>query len=294
MFRFLPGLVLAVLAAPALAATPIDETRPLHARGEIEISNLKGSIEVRTWDREEVRITGSLGDGVERLEIGDGGRELSVHVRYPRNSRDSEPTSLVLQVPRWASVEVHSVAAHVDVQGVAGRELEIESVSGRVIAVGAPDEANIESVSGDLRLNLNSRDVEVDTVSGNIMLRGRLSGKVSAESVSGNVDIDTRGEALARLESSTVSGDATLRAAIANGGRFSFESVSGDVRMTLPAASSARVEARTYSGDISAPGGDVNRKRLGPGASLEHVFGSGSGSISVETFSGDVSLRFED
>lgn len=294
MFRFLPGLVLAVLAAPALAATPIDETRPLHARGEIEISNLKGSIEVRTWDREEVRITGSLGDGVERLEIGDGGRELSVHVRYPRNSRDSEPTSLVLQVPRRASVEVHSVAAHVDVQGVAGRELEIESVSGRVIAVGAPDEANIESVSGDLRLNLNSRDVEVDTVSGNIMLRGRLSGKVSAESVSGNVDIDTRGEALARLESSTVSGDATLRAAIANGGRFSFESVSGDVRMTLPAASSARVEARTYSGDISAPGGDVNRKRLGPGASLEHVFGSGSGSISVETFSGDVSLRFED
>lgn len=294
MFRFLPGLVLAVLAAPALAATPIDETRPLHARGEIEISNLKGSIEVRTWDHEEVRITGSLGDGVERLEIGDGGRELSVHVRYPRNSRDSEPTSLVLQVPRRASVEVHSVAAHVDVQGVAGRELEIESVSGRVIAVGAPDEANIESVSGDLRLNLNSRDVEVDTVSGNIMLRGRLSGKVSAESVSGNVDIDTRGEALARLESSTVSGDATLRAAIANGGRFSFESVSGDVRMTLPAASSARVEARTYSGDISAPGGDVNRKRLGPGASLEHVFGSGSGSISVETFSGDVSLRFED
>lgn len=294
MFRFLPGLVLAVLAAPALAATPIDETRPLHARGEIEISNLKGSIEVRTWDREEVRITGSLGDGVERLEIGDGGRELSVHVRYPRNSRDSEPTSLVLQVPRRASVEVDSVAAHVDVQGVAGRELEIESVSGRVIAVGAPDEANIESVSGDLRLNLNSRDVEVDTVSGNIMLRGRLSGKVSAESMSGNVDIDTRGEALARLESSTVSGDATLRAAIANGGRFSFESVSGDVRMTLPAASSARVEARTYSGDISAPGGDVNRKRLGPGASLEHVFGSGSGSISVETFSGDVSLRFED
>ena len=289
----LAGLVLGGLALPAFAATPINETRPLNARGEIEVSNLKGSIEVRTWDRNEVRITGSLGDGVERLEIDGSGRKLAVRVRYPRNSHNTEETVLVLEVPRQASLDVDSVAASVDVQGIAGEELDIDSVSGTVVAVGAPRKAGIESVSGDLRLNLNSRDVEVDSASGKVSLRGRIAGAVEVETVSGNIDVDTRGERPSRLELSTVSGDASVRSGIADAGRFSFESVSGDLRLSLPANASARVEASTFSGDIDAPGANVVRKRYGPGASLEHRYGNGDASIAIETFSGDVRLVLE-
>lgn len=286
----LAGLVLAGLALPALAATPINETRPLDARGEVDVSNLKGSIEVRTWDRNEVRVTGSLGDGVERLEIEGSGRKLSVRVRYPRNSHNTEPTTLVLEIPHQASLDVESVAASVDVQGIAGEELEIDSVSGSVVAVGAPRKAAIESVSGDLRLTLNTRDIEVDSVSGKVFLRGRIAGSVEVETVSGNIEVDTRGERLSRLQLSTVSGDASVRSGIGDAARFSLESVSGDLRLALPSGSSARVEASTFSGDIDAPGANVVRKRYGPGASLEHRYGAGDGSIAVETFSGDVRL----
>src|SRR5690606_31357852 len=189
--------------------------------------------------------------------------------------------------------DVESVAASVDVQGVAGDELEIDSVSGNVVAVGAPRKADIESVSGDPRLTLNSHDVSVESVSGQVALRGRIAGSIDAETVSGNIDIDTRGERLARLEASTVSGDARVRAGIADGGRFSFESVSGDIRLGLPGDASARVEASTFSGDIEAPGANVVRKRYGPGASLEHSYGTGSGSIGIETFSGNAELRLD-
>lgn len=293
MNRCLLGLALAGLALPALAATPIDETRPLHPRGEIDVSNLKGSIEVRAWDRDEVRITGSLGEGVERLEISGDGRELSVRVRYPRNSRGSEPTRLVLEVPLRASLDIDSVAASVDVQGVAGDELEIETVSGAVSAVGAPGKASIESVSGNLQLNLNSREVDVESVSGRVLLRGRIAGGIEVDSVSGDIDIDTRGERLARLQVETVSGDARVRTGIADGGRFRMEAVSGDFRLALPAATSATVEAATFSGDIEAPGADVVRKRHGPGARIEHRYGSGGAAIGIETFSGDIQLQFD-
>lgn len=293
MTRHIICLALAGLAAPAFAATPIDETRPLRADGEVEVGNVKGSIEVRTWDRDEVRITGSLGDGVERLEITAAGGKVAVKPRYPRNSSDAEPTVLVLEIPRRASLDVDSVAASVDVQGVAGESLEIDSVSGGVVAVGAPRRADVESVSGDLRLNLNARDVDVESVSGNVVLRGRITGEVSMETVSGDIDLDTRGERLARLEVGTVSGDASVRGGIADGGRFSFDSVSGNVRLALPADSSARVEASTFSGDIRAPGAAVQHKRLGPGARLEHRYGTGSGSIAIDTFSGDVTLQLD-
>lgn len=285
--------LLAALSAPLLAATPIDETRPLDARGKVEIDNLKGRIEVRAWDRAEVRITGSLGDGVERLEIGNGGSELSVRVRYPRNSRNTEPTTLVLDVPRQASLSIDSVAADVEVNGVAGASLDIDSVSGEVAAVGAPAEASVESVSGDLRLNLNSRDVDVESVSGNIALRGRISGAIGVETVSGNIDVDSRGERLQRLDSSSVSGDAAIRGALAGGGRITAESVSGDIRITLPKELSARVRGESFSGRLEAPGATIDKERFGPGASFEHRYGQGEGEISIETFSGDAVLRLE-
>ncbi|MGJ4731189.1 DUF4097 family beta strand repeat-containing protein [Luteimonas sp. SDU101] len=286
--------VLAALSiAPAFAATPINETRPLDPRGSIDVSNLKGRIEVRAWDKPEVRITGSLGDGVERLQIEGDQRSLDVQVRYPRGSNRAEPTTLILDVPRLAELEIDGVAVDIDVQGVAGSSLDIESVSGDIVAVGAPRQADISSVSGNLQLNLNSEKVEVESVSGNIALRGRISNEVSAETVSGDIRIDSRGEPMRKLDTSSVSGNASYVGGLAAGGRISAESVSGSIRLSLPKALSARVHGESFSGGLSAPGAQIDQPRYGPGASFEHTYGNGDGEIRMETFSGSAELVLE-
>src|SRR5690606_37778998 len=62
-------LALALCPAPASvplsAATPITETRALDARGSVSVDNLKRRIQVRAWYRNDLQITGRLGDGVE-------------------------------------------------------------------------------------------------------------------------------------------------------------------------------------------------------------------------------------
>lgn len=285
--------LLASLALPAMAATPIDETRPLDPRGSVEISNVKGRIEVRVWDQPQVRIGGTLGEGVERLQVRGDHNKLEINVRYPRNARNTGPTMLVIDVPRQASLEVDSVAAAVDVSGVAGDELDVESVSGAVAVVGAPREAQVSSVSGSIRLNLNSRTVDVETVSGDISLRGRISGEIDVESVSGDIDIDTRGQRARRIETSSVSGDADVRAGLASGGSISAESVSGSIRVTVPAALSATVSGESFSGTLRAPGARIIKPKYGPGSSFEHRYGDGDGEIRMETFSGNAELRLE-
>ena len=122
ILRLLPVL-LAVAAAPAFAATPIDQTRPLDPHGRVEVSNVKGRIQVRAWDRNEVHLTGSLGDNVEKL-IFDGDRDaLRIKPQYPRNSGHSGPTTLILSVPLQAALEIDAVAAEVDIEGVAPDEV---------------------------------------------------------------------------------------------------------------------------------------------------------------------------
>lgn len=287
------ALLTALAIAPAFAATPINETRALDPRGSVDISNLKGRIQVRAWDRPEVRITGSLGDGVERLEIEGDQRSLEVKVRYPHSSNRAEATTLILDVPQMATLEIDGVAVDIDVQGIAGSSLDIESVSGDIVAVGAPREADISSVSGNLQLNLNSHKVDVESVSGNIALRGRIGGEIKAETVSGEIRIDTRGEAMRRLDTSSVSGSARYVGGLAEGGRISAESVSGDIRLTLPSSLSARVHGESFSGGLSAPGAAIDKPRYGPGSSFEHTYGKGAGEIRMETFSGRAELVLE-
>ncbi|MFD0739298.1 DUF4097 domain-containing protein [Lysobacter koreensis] len=304
--RRIPGIALlsvAILAsAPLFAATPINQSRPLDPRGRVEIENIKGRIDVRAWDRPEVKIEGSLGAGVEKLEI-EGDRErLVVKVKYPNRGGGlgfltggdkSEPTLLRLMVPLQADLEIDAVSADVDVSGIASGELSIDSVSGDVTVAGAPREASIDSVSGDLHLTLNRANVSVDSVSGDIVLRGRLGEEVGIETVSGDIDVSVLETAVRKLSGATVSGDMHIGTALATSGQVNLESVSGDVLLELPRALSANVRADSFSGDLSAPGANIIRPKHGPGTSFEHRYGNGSGDISIETFSGNARLRLD-
>lgn len=294
------GLALAV--APAFAATPINQTRPLDPRGRVEIENVKGRIDVRAWDRPEVKIEGSLGNGVEKLEI-EGNRErLSIKVKYPNRGSGmgflvggdkSEPTDLKVTLPLRADVEIDGVSADIDVTGVASSVLSVDSVSGDVAVAAAPREARIDSVSGDLTLTLNSSKVSAETVSGDLQLRGRLDGDVDVETVSGRVDVTVRESSLHRFSGNSVSGDIRLATALAGNGEISVETVSGDVQLTLPRNLSATVHGQSFSGDLSAPDAQIVKPKHGPGSSFEHRYGNGSGEVRIETFSGDATLQLD-
>lgn len=284
-----------LVACPVLAGTPINQNHPLDPRGRIDVSNIKGRIHVRVWDKPEVRITGTLGDGVERLRVEGGAEHLDIEVEYPESNwggRKSGPTDLQLMVPLRADLDIESVAADVDVEGVASGELSIESVSGSVIAVGAPKVADISSVSGRLQLTLNSADVDAETVSGDLSLRGRLNGEINAETVSGAINIAVNNERVRELSTSTVSGSVRVTTGLAPRGEIRMETVSGDVLLVLPKDLSASVHAETFSGDLSAPGVKVEKKS-GPGASFQKRYGNGEGDIRIETFSGKAQLRLE-
>ena len=295
-FSFSLLLAAALLAPPALAQTAINETRPLDARGRVDISNVSGRIEVRGWERNEVQITGMLGKGVERLEI-DGSREqLNIEVRYPKSSgwggNRAGPTDLVVMVPLRADLEIESVAADVHVTGLASGELSVNTVSGSVVAAAAPRKADVETVSGNATLTLNSDDVGVATVSGAIQLRGRLSGEIDAETVSGRIAVAVNGEKVRDLSASTVSGRVEVSTALAPGGEISMESVSGDLVLRLPADVSAQVSGESFSGRLKATGVTIEKRR-GPGSSFSTRYGSGSGRVTLETFSGSAEVRVE-
>lgn len=297
------SLVLAALPPAAdAAAQRVEETRAVEADARIEVSNVRGRVTVRGWERDQVEVTGTLGDGVKGLVIEGDGRRLVVRVDYPKGGNggwfgwwggervgDSDITVLV---PRGASLEVESVSAEIDIEGLQGADLEVESVSGSVRLDSAPARLAVETVSGAQHLTSPARDIRVETVSGSIEVSGAGPDTLRAETVSGDVTLRLS-QLTGDVSAETVSGGIRLALGAGLARRARIESMSGAVELNLPRTASARLSASSFSGGIRSDVGEVERTSYGPGSSLTHVLGNGEADVSIESFSGSVRIQLD-
>ncbi len=288
-------------AAPALAQERFSETRPIDPSATVTVENVRGLIRVTGTERADVAISGVLGKGSTGLKIDGDRRRLTIRIEYPERSNGwfggwgdggGEASELIVELPGSVSLVTHSVAAEVDVRGMRGARVDIESVSGDVEYRGSAQQLELETVSGDIRAEGTAREASMQGVSGDLVLKATVSERLRTESVSGDLRIELAGE-IAKVQASVVSGDIDLRLALAKGGRLSAESLSGDLEVHLPSSSSARVSASSFSGSIRSDAGKVKKEEFGPGSSLETVLGSGDGEIQLESFSGDLTLRLD-
>lgn len=286
--------VLALLFAPvsvAFAQTTVNERHPLSSGGRVDIGNVAGKVTVRGWDRNEVQLTGSLGEG-QTLEVENSANRVKLRVVYPRNARDSRGAQLELRVPRSAELQASTVSADLDVADVNLRRLHAQSVSGAVTVAGTVGEGDLTTVSGSIRSVLNTARLQTKTVSGSINASGASGGEVTAETVSGSVTLAL--SKVQRLNAESVSGGLTVRSeGLGAGGRISLQTVSGTAALTLPSNSSAQLRVKTFSGSIQSDIGQVQRPKYGPGGNLAAQIGGGDGDISITTHSGGVRVRLD-
>lgn len=326
----IPVLALAALAVTAgalEAQQQIDRTLATAAGGRVEIHNLAGSVRVVGWDRNEIRVTGTLGQGAERLDVTPSGETTEIRVVIPRNSRNVRGSDLEIRLPAGKELTVNTVSAEIEVDGVTG-PVSAQSTSGDVEVAGSParvraastsgdvevrlaatarvqarstsgdvrvsgtvrESVDVESTSGDVEVTASTPEVRAKSVSGDVALRG-VGGRVSASTVSGDTEILDSRVQYGSFE--TVSGNLRFTGELQRGGAFNLQSHSGDIELQLPAGQGAEFEVKTFSGDVSNDFGPAAQRtsRYGPGRELRFTAGDGGPLVTAQTFSGNVRLR---
>ena len=290
------AMLLLAVAGPATAGTPINESRKASADARIDVSNIKGEVTISGWDKAEVSISGSLGDGAKSLSVEGGADHLVIKVQPPdkqswfswgAESRMGD-TVLDLKVPRNAEMKIEVVSADVALSGVAGRSLNVTSVSGKLRLDTEAKEVEVDSVSGNIDLSGKAERGHLETVSGNVRARG-LAGQIKFETVSG--DVDAENGDYREINAGTVSGNINLRGKPTKDARVEVETMSGDVHLYLPSDVSAHLRATTFSGSIRSDFGKVKDEDHGPGSSLDATAGEGDSRVNLQTFSGDIEVR---
>lgn len=298
--RYVP-LLLALCIGQALADTPINLRHAAAPDARISVSNVKGQVTITAWDRNEVQVTGSLGEGAAPLAIEGNERNLEIKVK-PKGSGSGSwfnwhgdnamgSTTLELHVPKRAALDVDVVSAPLGIDGMDGGEISVNSVSGRVQVNARTPVLTVDSVSGTVQQSGHAERADLQTVSGDI-LAPALGTSADLQTVSGR--IQANGGPWHKFNLSTVSGDVQISGGPADHGSVDVDSMSGDVQLQVPAALSAGIHASSFSGDLRSDFGQVSEHDHGPGSELNAEVAGSRGRIHVETFSGDLRIRRKD
>lgn len=276
-------MIVVALAGALLLAAPqqqTDTTFAVRAGGTLELEAHGGRAEVRSWDRDAVRIVASHPRGAE-IRV----RQRADRVTVEPTGRGGPPNvQYQITVPRRYSVSIEGVNLRATVEGVQG-SVNIDNVEGAIVVRGVTGNVNVESVSGSVLVENTRGSVTASSVNQAITLNG-VSGDIDAETVNGSVVI--RAAQSARVRATTVNGLVTYDGTVQDGGRYHIATHNGRITMGLPERANATVNIETSSGRIeSAFPVQISSLR---DRRTSFTMGSGSARVELETFNGTVYL----
>jgi len=285
------GLALALIPGLAAAGERIERSAPLNASGAVEITNMAGSVEVRAWGRSEISLTGNLDRDVEEVIFDtDADRaRIRVVVDERRGNYDAD-ADLVIRAPAGVTLTVTSVSAEIDIEGIEGQQ-RLRSVSGDIETESAAETIDIENISGEVMVSGNgSRSrMRVSTVSGDLLLRD-VAGELNVRSVSGDAEVEAG--MISRASVHSTSGDVMVQGVPNGSADIEMETVSGDVVFSICGDRTGEFDLETFSGDIVdlAGGRKVFRDKYGPGSELRFSEGGSDNRVEIDTMSGNIEL----
>jgi DUF4097 and DUF4098 domain-containing protein YvlB len=289
MKRAALSLATVLLAIPPglSAQTTVDQKRPAAPDGAVSIENMAGSVKVTGWDRSEVQVKGTVGDGGE-LSFDGSGKRVHVEVESDHNPMGVK-SDLEVYVPAGSAVEIEGFEATISVTGVLG-SVSAETVNGSITQAGAARNVELQSVNGDIEVAKPGGRIKAETVNGTLSVRDG-SGELEASTVNGTLKVT--GGAYERADIESVSGSVSFDAALSPRAALSVQTVSGAVELLLLPGFGAEFEISSFSGRIRNDLGPAAEKpnRWTPQTELKFTTGSGGARITIETLSGGIDIR---
>lgn len=286
---FLVGIALA--STQVLAQRSIDEAVSASPDGTVNVSNISGSVTVIGSVTDKVTVTGTIGPGVERVDVlsAPGTVDIKVVIKQPNINEDSS-AYLTIRVPEASHLAIDVVSADVTTEKIIGDDLDVESVSGDIKVSGLAAKTFTETVSGSIDVDSKSEEAFAESISGDIELRGTFK-KIEVETVSGSIKVTPA--LIHAVDLKTTSGDITVSGAVDGSADLDCESHSGDIEIAMPIPPSATFDLMSFSGTVRNDFGTPSEKagRYTSETKTGFTLGDGGARVRVESFSGDIELQ---
>jgi hypothetical protein len=286
---------------------------------ELELSNIAGDIVVVAGSGRDATIEytrhgyGDTPDEAKAqlasvevsLTVTEGRGEVSTRFASRRGERRQRLRSAVdfrVTAPPQTRIRVKSISGDIQVSKMKG-DLALETVSGDVKVDAGGRLSVAKTVSGDVTLSgiTAEEPLVVSSMSGSVTLQSLKARYVDVNSVSGNIVV--KDASCERAELQTLSGDVEYAGQILKNGRYEMKAHSGDIRIAVRGDTGFDLEANSFSGKIRSDlpiknevdedqdenvyAGGV-RVHMPKRAAFRGTYKDGSATIELTTFSGNI------
>jgi hypothetical protein len=258
--------------------------------GTLDVTTMFGSISV------------TAGTGAPTLEVRTSRGRTSSDLRSPvtveaRNgrvrvnsggARSDRDIALVVTVPAGVAVNAHSMYGAIAMTGIRGN-VSAESMSGAVTLSHVRNVADTHTFGGTVTVTDTDADnIDLHSIGGNVTLTRVKARTVSVHTIGGAI----AGEGLDCEEATlnTLSGPLTFRGTLAKSGHYQLQTHSGALRFDPAGSTGFELDADSYAGGIHAD--QAMRLRATPGRrhGLSGTVGDGAATVSLETYSGSITI----
>ena len=273
----------------------IEKTFTVAAQARLDLSNIRGSVEVRPGEAGLIRVQASKdtnsGDAsrteIELSQAADGTVKVATH--FPEAAWSwlfgSFPCRVdyVVQAPPECSLKINGVSSRTLAEGFTGG-FSFHSVSGEISLHNLTGPVKVDTVSGDVELQELTGELHLTTVSGKVAGKG-IHGPIHLNTVSGRVALDE--SSLSSVDATTVSGRMEYQTAF-GAGPYRFNSVSGDVELSVPPETHCSAELHAVSGKLftKLPATSIAKQN---GSQTAEIQGGGV-RVHLHSVSGNLSL----
>jgi DUF4097 and DUF4098 domain-containing protein YvlB len=284
-WRVCLGIFLCSLALPgglvAAEGNRIEKTFEVAPNPRVTVSNARGQIVIRGWDKQQVHIVYSVMS--PRVEVdseliplsGPADKiHFSTHILDPLVSGKDQTADYSLDVPMGTDLEIR------DTQG----GVKIEKLQG--------DDATVETVGGAIAVSDFTGHLFVRSIGGNIDVT-RAAGRVEAYSITG--DLHFFSPTISKLRATTTSGKILFEGDFSDGGDYSLSEYSGDMEIICPPSASFELNAKTDRGKLENEMPiTIRHQPATPLSSANSLFGThltGKATVNLKSFSGTIRIR---
>lgn len=275
-------LTLAAVTAFAEVEDKITKSFPIQPGGQLVVAVDRGTIEVKTADRESVDIEvtrkagGNRTKGEKTLKdhvvtTTQDGNKVEVHAKYEGGKssgwfgRSPElQVSLLITVPRKFDVDLKTAGGHIIVADLTGKlkahtsggNLTFKQIEGPVSAHTSGGHINLAGCKGSVDLktsggNLTLSDIEGDvtaSTSGGHISTEKISGKTVVKTSGGNIGVaGNRGS----IEARTSGGHVTAELLEQPASNCLFDTSGGNITIAFAERVAVDIDASTSGGRVS-------------------------------------------
>lgn len=282
---FALGIFLCSLALPGIVVAAdgnrIEKTFEVAPNPRVTVSNARGQILIRGWDKQQVHIVYSVIS--PRVEVdsdvippsGPADKvHFSTHILDPLVSGKDQTADYSLDVPMGTDLEIRDTLGSVKIDKLQGDDTTVETVGGAIVVSDFTGHLFVRSIGGN-----------IDVI--------RAAGRVEAYSITG--DLHFVSPTTSKLRATTTSGRIVFEGDFPDGGDYSLSEYSGDMEIICPPSASFELNAKTDRGKLENEMPiTIRHQPATPLSSANSLFGthlSGKATVNLKSFSGTIRIR---